>query len=222
MNVLIVLAHPEPHSFSGAMAETAATGLTALGHQVVVSDLYRQGFDPVSDRRNFTGARDAAYYKQQVEEAFATGSRGFVPDLEREIARLEACELMIWQFPLWWFGLPAVLKGWVDRVFAFQRIYGGGRIYDNGLFRGRRALLSFTTGGPPEAYRADGRNGDIEAILRPIQRGMLQFVGFDVLRPQIVWQAARLSAADRATALADWRGRLPRLFEEAPIDVGRY
>jgi len=46
---------------------------------------------------------------------------------------------MIWQFPLWWFGLPAVLKGWVDRVLAMKRTYGGGRIYETGVFRGKRA-----------------------------------------------------------------------------------
>ena len=84
---------------------------------------------------------------------------------------------MIRQFPLWWFGLPSLLKGWVDRVFAMGRTYGGERIYANGVFRGKRAMLSLTTGGPQQAYLQGAFNGDISAILRPIHRGMLQFVG---------------------------------------------
>ena len=63
------------------------------------------------------------------------------------------------------------------------RTYGYGHIYETGKFRGKRALLSRTTGGPPEASRKGGFNGDIDAILPPIQRGIRQFVGFDVLSP---------------------------------------
>src|SRR5512147_2838395 len=94
----------------------------------------------------------------------------FAPDVAEEIQKLLWCDLLLFTFPLWWFGLPAILKGWVDKVFAFNRVYGRGRIYDNGKFRGRRALLSLTTGGSGEAaYRPDGFNGDINGVLRPIQ-----------------------------------------------------
>lgn len=54
---------------------------------------------------------------------------------------------MIWQFPLWWFSVPGILKGWVDKVFAMGRTYGGGRIYEKGVFQGKKAMLSLTTGG---------------------------------------------------------------------------
>ncbi len=223
LNVLLVLAHPERRSFSGAMADAAVEALTALGHKVTVSDLYRMGFDPVSGRRNFTRAKDPDYYKQQVEEDHATETGGFAPDLAAEMAKLEAADLLIFQFPLWWFGLPAILKGWVDRVFAFNRIYGRGRIYEKGKFRGRRALLSLTTGGSGEtAYRPDGFNGDINGVLRPIQRGMLQFLGYDVLRPQIVYGPAQMTQEQRAAALAAWRERLRQIAQEEAIEVGRY
>lgn len=100
---------------------------------------------------------------------------------------------MVWQFPLWWFGLPAVLKGWADRVLAMGRIYGSGRFYSDGVFRGKRALLSITTGGPNDDYEKGGWNGDIEAILRRIQRGIFEFVGFSVLSPQVFYGPARMS-----------------------------
>ncbi len=222
MKVLIVLAHPEPRGFNAAMAERARLVLANAGHEVAVSDLYAMGFDPRSTRASFTQAADADYFKPQTEEAHASQTGGFAPDLEREIARLEACDLMIWQFPLWWFGLPAILKGWVDRVFVMGRIYGGPKVYENGAKRGARAVLSLTTGGPAAAYGPGGFNGDLAGVLRPIHRGMLQFVGFDVLAPQVVFGPARMSDEDRAAVLEAWAVRLAGLAGEAPIDVGGY
>jgi NAD(P)H dehydrogenase (quinone) len=163
MNVLIVFAHPEPASLNGALFDTALRELRAAGHTVVTSDLYRMGFDPVSSRRNFTTVKDAGYLKLQVEETHASEHDGFAAEIEAEIRKLEACDLLVLQFPLWWFGLPAMLKGWVDRVLAMGRTYGYGAIYETGKFKGKRALLSLTTGGPEEAYRKGGFNGDIAA-----------------------------------------------------------
>jgi len=223
LKVLLVLAHPERYSFSGAMADTAMETLRGFGHQVVLSDLYRLDFDPVSDRRNFGSVKNPDYFKQQVEEDHATESQSFAPEVEVEIAKMEAADLMIWQFPLWWFGLPGILKGWVDKVFAFNRVYGRGRIYEKGLYRGKRAMLSLTTGGSgAAAYQPDGFNGDINGILRPIQRGMLEFVGYDVLKPQIVYGPAQISEEARKAHLAAWRERLTQIAQEESIVVGRY
>ena len=222
MNVLLVLAHPERRSFNGAMFDTAVETLSAAGHAVVTSDLYGMGFDPVSSRRNFTSIKDADYLKLQNEEVYATETGGFAQEIETEIAKVEAADLMIWQFPLWWFGLPAILKGWVDRVFAMGRTYGGGHIYETGRFSGKRALLSLTTGGPEAAYRPDGFNGDLDAILKPIQRGMLNFTGFSVLAPQVTYGPVRVSDTQRATWLAAWDRRLSTIESELPIDVERY
>jgi NAD(P)H dehydrogenase (quinone) len=222
MNVLLVLAHPERRSFNGAMFDTAQATLQAAGHTVVTSDLYRMGFDPISSRRNFVSVKDADYLKPQVEEMWASEVGGFAPDLEAEIAKIEAADLMIWQFPLWWFGMPAILKGWVDRVFAMGRTYGNGHIYETGKFKGKRALLSLTTGGPEAAYLEDGFNGDLNAMLRPMQRGMLNFTGFSVLQPQVVYGPVRVDDAQRRVWLAQWAQRLRAIESEAAIDVGRY
>lgn len=222
MNVLIVHAHPEPASFNSAMTRLACETLRAAGHQVALSDLYAMQFHAASDRSNFATVQDPAYFKPQVEEAHALEHAGFAPALEAEMRKLEACDLLILQFPLWWFGLPAILKGWVDRVFAQGRFYGGGRVYETGVMRGRRALLSFTTGGDASRYTADGPHGDVITLLRPIQRGMLYFIGFDVLHPQIGWQASRVSDAERAVMLQAWRARLDTVFDELPMPVGTF
>lgn len=222
MNVLIVLAHPELQSFNGALFEIAIATLRAAGHTVVTSDLHRLGFNPVSDRSNFTTVQDPAFLKLQAEELHATETHGFAPELEAEIAKVEAADLMIWQFPLWWFSVPAILKGWVDRVFAMGRAYGGGRVYEAGMFRGKRALLSLTTGGPEGAYAPEGFNGDLQAILRPIHRGMLEFTGFEVLAPQVHYGPVRVEPAQREAWLQAWAQRLRQVEAEQPIDIGRY
>jgi NAD(P)H dehydrogenase (quinone) len=102
------------------------------------------------------------------------------------------------------------------------RTYGGDRIYANGVFKGKRAMLSLTTGGPAPAYVKGGFNGDIHAILRPIQRGMLLFVGFEVLAPQIVYGPVRLQQEQRTEHLAAYAARLQSIAGEAPIEVGIY
>jgi NAD(P)H dehydrogenase (quinone) len=222
MNVFIIYAHAEPKSFNGALFRTACDTLAHAGHQVVTSDLNAMGFNPVSDRRNFTTVKNADALQQQIEEMHASETGGFAPDIETEVAKIEACDLMIWQFPIWWFGLPGILKGWVDRVFVYGRVYAHGQMYDKGKFRGKRAMLSLTTGGPSANYQKDGFTGDIEAILRPIQRGMLYFIGFDVLAPNIVFSPGRIEADDREAALALYADRLRGIENEQPIDTGRY
>lgn len=222
MKAFVVYWHPEPRSFNAAMFQTARETFAAAGHEVRTSDLHAMRFDPVSSRQNFMAAKDPDYLKLQVEEMYATEKNGFSEEIETEIGKVEWCDLMIWQFPLWWFGLPAALKGWVDRVFAMGRAYGGGRIYESGVFRGKRALLSLTTGGPEEAYRKGAFNGDIAGILRPIHRGMFQFVGFDVLAPQIVYGPVRLTDEQRKLALVSYVERLQGIARESSIDVGIY
>jgi len=222
MKAFIVYWHPEPKSFNHAMFSAAQTALENAGWEVKTSDLHAMAFDPVSGRSNFQSVKDSDYLKLQIEEMHATEVNGFAPDVDSEMQKLEWCDLMIWQFPLWWFGLPSMLKGWVDRVFAMGRIYGGGHIYETGVFKGKRALLSLTTGGPAEAYNRDGFNGDILGILKPVHRGMLEFVGFDVLAPHIVYGPVRMNDEERKHEMQAFARRLTKISREIPIEVGRY
>jgi len=82
--------------------------------------------------------------------------------------------------------------------------------------------LSVTTGGPEAVYQKGGRNGDIRAILRPIQRGILKFTGWDVLSPNIVYAPVRVSDEERQARLKDWAARLRAIESEQPIEVGEY
>jgi len=208
MRVFIVHAHHEPASFNSAMTHAATTALIGAGHEVVVSDLYGMGFNPVSGRHNFTTFKDASYLRQQQEEIFATENGGFAQDIAAEMEKLFWCDALIFQFPLWWFGLPAILKGWVDRVFAMRRIYGGGVYYDRGVFRGKRAMCSVTTGGRAPMFSEYGLNGPMSMILFPIHHGILYFTGFSVLEPFLVHAPARLSLEERAAQLVRYEQRV--------------
>jgi len=222
MKILIVLAHPELPSMNGAMFKQAVKTLEEQGHEVKVSDLYRQEFNPVSNRHNFKTTYDAAFFKQQLEEMHATKNGGFADDIEAEQQKVEWCDLMIWQFPIWWFTVPAILKGWVDRVFAMGRFYGSDRCYEKGVFKGKKAMLSFTVGANENAYLKNGLHGDPYGVLKPIHRGILHFTGFDVLRPQVVYAPVRQTAAQRELELAGWAERLKQIATEEPVSVDTY
>lgn len=217
MKVFIVHAHHEPHSFNAALTQSATEHLRLHGHEVIVSDLHAMGWDPVSDRRNFSTVSDPAYLKQQQEELYATEHDGFVPEVQAEMDKLRGCDALVFQFPLWWFGLPAILKGWVDRVFAMGVAYGQGRIYDKGVFVGKRALLSLTTGGPAESYIEEGgQYGGLSALLYPINHGVFEFTGMTALPPFVVYGPVRLSSQERAAELARYCDELDGLVEREP------
>ncbi len=216
MKNLLVLAHPEPKSFNAALFQQAIATLTFAKHEVMTSDLYAMKFNPISDRYNFIEAFNPNYLSLQAEENHASTTNGFAADIEAEMRKIETADLMILHFPLWWFSMLAILKGWVDRVFASGRTYGSGRMYEKGVFKGKRAMLTLSTGGPQSVYIAGCFNGDIDAILRPIERGILQFLGFDVLPAQIVFSPAQMGIAEREAALAAYALRLQSIETENP------
>jgi NAD(P)H dehydrogenase (quinone) len=218
VRVLIVHAHHEPKSFCSALFRQAAQTLSEAGHEVVTSDLYSERFDPISDRRNFSSVFDSGYLKQQLEERYASEVNGFALELEIEIKKLESCDLLIFTFPLWWFSMPAILKGWVDRAFPMGRIYGEEKLYENGLGKTqKRALIIMTVGGPPETYSGYNINPSLENVLAPIQHGVFWFNGFLPLDPFIVWRPARISEEERKTYLSQLDERLRHLDQETPL-----
>lgn len=213
MKFFFVYAHPEPQSFNGAMLNLAKEVLVSQGHEVITSDLHKIKFNPISGRHNFLTVKEPSYYKQQVEEVYASETDSFSPDIKAELAKLDWCDVLIFQFPLWWFGLPAILKGWVDRVFAMGRVYGGGKWYDNGVFAGKKAMLALTTGGGETMYSPEGLNGHMDQILYPINHGILYFVGFDVLPSFVAYSVSRVSLERRQAYLEEYRDRLLTINE---------
>ncbi len=217
MNVLIVYAHPDPHSFNAALRDTGARELTLLGHTVEVSDLYAMNFKPVAGPGDFpNGLRHNDHFRLQDEQVGAGGD--FAPDILAEQAKLERADGLILQFPIWWFSMPAILRGWVDRVMTMGWAYGGSHgIYDRAGLKGRRAMLSVTTGGPETMWTDTGINGRMEDILYPINHGILAFLGFEVLPSFVAWQPARVTDEQRNAYFNSYADCLSRFFDVAPI-----
>jgi NAD(P)H dehydrogenase (quinone) len=208
MNVLIVHAHPEPTSFTAALKDTAQRALSAAGHRVDISDLYGEGFNPVAGRHDFTSAADATRFHYQSEQLHASQTGGFSAELVREQERLMRADLFVFTFPLWWGGLPAIVKGWFDRVCAYGVAYADGKRFDQGYFVGRRAMLAITTGGTTERFSAGGSYGPIQDVLYPVRRCMLEYLGLEVMDPFVAYAAPRVDAAIRTEYLRDWEIRL--------------
>ena len=218
MNVLIVFAHPEPASFSAALKNEAVAALSQAGHAVTVSDLYAMGWNPALGPREFAHDRanpDFLDLSREQEHAFANHSHA--GDVRTEQAKVAAADLVLFHFPVWWFGMPAILKGWVDRVFSRGFAYSAGRKYERGHFKGKRAMLCITTGTASTLYEPDGIDGDLLHVLWPIHNGMLAYTGFTVLPPCVAWMPGRVDAAARAGYLAAYRDRLASLDTLEPL-----
>lgn len=204
-HALIVHAHPEPDSFCSAQMREAVAALLAQGYTAEVSDLYAMNWRADLNREDFTHT-PPSYFKPQADQLRAATDQTFAADVDSEIAKLQRADLLVFSFPLWWFSLPALLKGWVDRVFAMGVAYGGtvGR-FDTGGFVGRKAMLLFTTGSTEEMFGTRARDGELDVILFHIQHGMFYFVGYQVFAPVVSFSPVRHSDALRAAQLADVR-----------------
>ncbi|WUR13625.1 NAD(P)H-dependent oxidoreductase [[Empedobacter] haloabium] len=229
MNVLIVYAHPEPRSLNGSLKNFAVRHLQAAGHAVQVSDLYAMGWKAQLDAADsLDGAAGARFDPSDDSRRAYQGGRQS-PDIAREQDKLRWADAVILQFPLWWFSLPAILKGWVERVYAYGFAYGvgehsdqrWGERYGEGTLAGKRAMLMVTTGGWASHYSERGINGPLDDLLFPIQHGILFYPGFDVLPPFVVHRTGRVDEARYGAICAELGGRLDQLWTTPPIPFRR-
>ncbi|MEJ1158078.1 NAD(P)H-dependent oxidoreductase [Prosthecomicrobium sp. N25] len=178
MRCLIILAHPLETSYAASLAATAKAALEARGHDVDLLDLYREGFDP-----RLTPSERAGYFDVPYD----------VSAVAAEVARLQAAEALVLVFPQWWFNVPAILKGWFDRVLApgvaFEHDKAGGRIVPR-LANIRHLWVLTTTGSPwwvVKLYMGD-------PVRRLLKRGIA-----NVCAPRCRFRMLTLHDMDRAT-----------------------
>jgi NAD(P)H dehydrogenase (quinone) len=225
MNVLIVYAHPEPLSLNGALKNFAVAHLEAAGHHVQVSDLYAMKWKSALDAGDRTDMPAGARFDPSMDSKHAYEHGTQSPDIAAEQDKLRWADAVILQFPLWWYSMPAILKGWVERVYAFGFAYGVGEHSDarwgnrfgEGSMAGKRAMLLTTTGGWDSHYSDRGINGPIDALLFPIQHNILYYPGFSVLPPFLVHRTNRMDEARFAETCAALGERLDALWTTEPI-----
>lgn len=217
MKVLIVHAHYEPQSFTTALKDQAVATLTAAGHEVQVSDLYAMNFNPVASAADFSERSDPDYCVYALEQRKGFESGTIAADIREEVAKVDWCDLLILNFPIFWFSVPAIMKGWIDRVFVSGRFYGGKRFYDQGGMLGKKALLSFTLGGREHMFGPGAIHGELETMLRPILRGTLAYAGFTVLPPFCAFHVPYVTHEARQQMLHDYAERLLQLETLTPL-----
>jgi NAD(P)H dehydrogenase (quinone) len=214
MNVLWVLAHPEARSLNGSLHRDGLAALAGAGHDVEVSDLYAMKWNPVVDRDDYALGDERLYVAHASKQALEAGTLS--ADVRAEQGKLDRADLVVLQFPLWWFGMPAILKGWIDRVFVRGYAYGlpdperpgRSRRYGDGGLAGRRVLAVVTLGGPEDQYQPRSIDGSLDDLLFPLLHGTLFYTGMDVLPPVYVHGANRLTDDGYRAAAEELRARL--------------
>ncbi|KAJ8101615.1 flavoprotein-like protein [Lipomyces tetrasporus] len=225
MKVLLVFAHPEPRSFNGALRDIAVEELKAQGHEVQVSDLYSMNWKSQIDRSDFPTVAPDSLLKVSAASGASFAANTLTDDVKAEHKKLLWADFLILQFPLWWWTMPAILKGWVDRVYSYGFAYGRGEHSDKhwgdrfgeGVFAGKRAMLIVTMGGWEEHYSPRGINGPIDDLLWPINHGILYYPGFEVLPSFLVYRSGRLDANGFDLIADRLRDRMRTLATTSPI-----
>lgn len=186
MQAHIVIAHPEPKSYNHHLGDVAKSELEQQGWSVSISDLYQKGFDPCERFSHYSNPLNKDRFNVQAEQRHAC-EYGTIPSvIKEEIDLLDAADLLILQYPMWWHLPPAILKGWFDRVFIYGEVYKSKKRFEKGRFTEKQAMLSVTVGTSPETYAHNGRSGDIDLLLWPVNLN-LAYVGYTVLEPFIAY-----------------------------------
>ncbi|MBD1373606.1 NAD(P)H-dependent oxidoreductase [Hazenella sp. IB182357] len=162
MKHLVIYAHPNPKSFSQAIQETIVEELRANHNDVNTRDLYQMGFNPILASSDF-------------EQLHA----GQVPsDIKAEQDLVKWADILTFIYPIWWGGMPAILKGYIDRVFAYNFAYK----YENGvplgLLNDKKVMVFNPTGSSDELYEQIGMH---EAIEKTSDLGIFKFCNMEVL-----------------------------------------
>lgn len=219
MKVLIVHAHNEPGSFNAALKAQAVAQMRAEGHEVEVSDLYAMNWNPVASAADFGSRANPDYLVYALEQRHNYEAGTLAADIVAEIDKVRRCDLLILNFPMYWFSVPAILKGWIDRVLISGVFYGGRRIYDRGGMQGKRAMAVVTLGGREHMFGADAIHGDIGTMLRPLLQGSLAYCGFEVLPPFVGYHVPYIGDEARREVLAQHAAHLRAVDTLTPLSM---
>lgn len=161
MNILIISAHPSEKSFNNAIINSIIKGASESGHTCIVRDLYSISFNPVLTAK-------------ELSESYAGNCSS---DIVLEQQYILDADLCVWVYPLWWGGMPAIMKGYIDRVFSYGFAYTTNNGISIGLLSGKHNFIVQTIGNSEDNYRT---NGMTEAIEKIIDDSVFRFCGSKV------------------------------------------
>ena len=213
MNVLYIYAHPEPRSFNGALRDMAMLTLARCGHQVKASNLYAIKFKAVLDPADFRIRLNPNFFNPAGEQMHGVATGSLAPDILEEVDKIDWADLIIFQFPIWWSYMPAILKGWIDRVFVqgFVVDLREGRLYDRGLLKGKSAMIVTTCGASEDMYTKGGIHGDLQEHLSIITHNIFEFTGMTTLPSFIVYNVPAITREEGEKQLDRYRQVLEKI-----------
>jgi len=195
MNHLVVYNHPNPKSFCHAIKETVVETGQNLGHEVQVRDLYALNFDPVLAPEDF--------------EAMQKG--GCRSDVQDEQEAVTWANHITFIYPIWWTGLPARMKGYIDRVYSHGFAYAfGPKGQLEQKLKDKSAIIVNTNGMPFDVYT---KNGMYDSLKQTSDTGIFAFCGVRVLDHIFFGGVPSVSDEVRKGYLETVRTRLPALFD---------
>ncbi len=189
MKVMILYAHPNSQSFNHAVLGVVLEELDAQGMEATVRDLYELEFDPVLRGGDLAAVRAGEP----------------MDDVRREQECLAAADLLVVIHPIWWYGMPAMLKGYVDRVLSYGFAYGSGPEGIVGLLKGKKIVVLNTTGGSEEAYRQSGFGKALQEIMG---QGIYGFCGLEMLLHHFFFAVPSVTPERRNAMLEELRDLL--------------
>ena len=174
MNVLIIYAHPNPSSFNAAILEHVQKGLQETNHFVTLLDLYKEQFNPVLIFNEDMRRRDLVYEEET----------------EKYRRLIKEADFFIFIYPIWWWGMPAILKGFIDRVFVTGFAYKYEGALPKGLLIGKKAWVINTLDSPLWYVALLYRSADWVIM----KKGILRFCGIRQIK-RSVFQSVKTSKA---------------------------
>lgn len=172
MHVLIVTAHPEPQSLTHGIAARIGAGLAEAGHDFEIADLAAEGFDP-----RFTAGDLAVHRRKAAPPA----------DVAAEQARIDRADALVLVYPVYWWSMPALLKGWIDRVFsndwAFDFEPGGGLVKKLQRLKVHLVQLAGADAGTYERHRY------LDAMKVQIDHGIFDYCGATVVSSELLFES---------------------------------
>ncbi|MGR6836904.1 NAD(P)H-dependent oxidoreductase [Syntrophomonas erecta] len=191
MKALVVYSHPNPMSFNAAVAKVVQEELEKKQFQVKVKDLYAMNWNPVLSAQDFEG--------------FHTGN--IAEDIKKEQADVASADLIVMIAPVWWYSVPALLKGYIDRVFSIGFAYKYTSTGPQGLLAGKKALV-ITTSGADEKAAKDTHM--LDAVYTALVQGVFGFCGFDKYEYKNFFAVPTVSDAERKQMLTETRELISR------------
>ena len=184
MKYLIVYAHPNPKSFNHAILETISQELQKKKREFTVRDLYRIGFNPVLSTKDLLAIQNGAVPK----------------DIKKEQNYISKADTLIFIFPIWWSAMPAILKGYIDRVFSLGFAYDITEDEVIGLLKGKKVFIVTTTGASKEDYE---KMGAFKMMNMSIDMAIFQFSGMKVIGHKYFSSVPNVSQQDRKKMLKE-------------------